>query len=69
MMGGMSQIEREALVREALALDGWLIRCLAEWVGRDLSGIDWESGLPWRIETRIRELLQEINSRLEKCDA
>lgn len=68
MMGGLSQTEREALVREALTLDDWLIRCLAEWVGRDLSGIDWESGLPWRIENRIRESLLEINSRLEKCD-
>lgn len=68
MMGGLSQIEREALVREALALDDWLIRCLAEWVGRDLSGMDWGSGLPWRIEYGIRGLLLEIKSRLEKCD-
>lgn len=61
----LSLASREALVREALGLDDWLVFCLAEWVGRDLSGIDWRSGLPWRIENQIRSMLMEINHRLE----
>ena len=65
-MNRPSQPERERLVREALALDDRLVQCLAEWVGRDLSGIDWQSGrLPWRIENQITGLLKEINQDLE----
>jgi hypothetical protein len=61
-----NQSERERLVREALGLDDRLVWCLAEWVGRDLSGIDWQPGLPWRIENQITGLLKDINHRLEK---
>jgi hypothetical protein len=43
-----------------------LFFCLAEWVGRDLSGVDWSMGLPWRIENQITGLLKEINQDLEK---
>jgi len=53
-------------VREALGLDDRLVWCLAEWVGRDLSGVDWSMGLPWRIENQSTGLLKEVNQRLEK---
>jgi hypothetical protein len=66
MMNRLSQSNREALVRESLGLDDRLVWCLAEWVGRDLSGVDWQLGLPWRIENQITSLLKEINQRLEK---
>jgi hypothetical protein len=62
----LSQSDREALVREALGLDDRLVWCLAEWVGRDLSGVDWSMGLPWRIENQSTGLLKEVNQRLEK---
>jgi hypothetical protein len=61
----LSQSDREALVREALGLDDRLVFCLAEWVGCDLSGVDWSMGLPWRIENQITGLLKEINQDLE----
>lgn len=52
-------------MREALGLDDRLVQGLAEWVGRDLSGVDWSMGLPWRIENQITGLLKEINQDLE----
>lgn len=61
----LSPADREGLVREALGLDARLVWCLAEWVGRDLAGVDWQSGLPWRIESQITSLLRGINHRLE----
>ncbi len=57
---------RDMLVRNALAGNDRLIRHLAEWVGRDLSGYDWLSGLPWRIENEIALMLKGINEILEK---
>ena len=60
-----TQARRQTLVRNALAGNDRLIQCLAEWVGRDLSGYDWQSGLPWRIESEIAFTLKAINRILE----
>jgi hypothetical protein len=64
-MNRPTQARREMLVRSALAGNDRLIQHLAEWVGRDLSGYDWQSGLPWRIESEIAFTLKTINRILE----
>lgn len=64
----LAQQQRERLVREALVANDRLVASLAEWVGRDRSGYDWQCGMPWRIESQIALMLQEINHRLEKCN-
>ncbi len=58
--------QRDELVRNALAINDRLVRHLAQWVGRDLSGYDWQNGLPWRIENEIAVMLKGINEILEK---
>lgn len=64
-MNRPDQAKRERLVREVLAGNDRLVLCLAEWVGRDLSGYDWQCGLPWRIENEIALMLKGINGILE----
>ena len=64
-MGSPAQAQRDNLVRSALAANDRLVRHLAEWAGRDLSGYDWQSGLPWRIENAIARMLKGINEILE----
>ena len=61
-----AQAERDKLVRAALASNDRLVRHLAEWACRDLSGYDWQNGLPWRIENAIALMLKGINGILEK---
>ena len=61
-----AQAQRDNLVRSALAANDRLVRHLAEWAGRDLSGYDWQNGLPWRIENEIALMLKRINEILEK---
>ena len=61
-----AQAQRDNLVRAALAGNDRLVRHLAEWVGRELSGYDWQNGLPWRIENEIALMLKGINAILEK---
>ncbi|NNM65782.1 MAG: hypothetical protein HKL99_14465 [Burkholderiales bacterium] len=61
-----AQAQRDELVRNALARDDRLVRHLADWIGRDLSGYDRQNGLPWRIESEIALMLNGINELLEK---
>lgn len=56
-----TQAQREALVRQSLVQDDRLVRLLAEWVGRDLSGYDWQDSIPWRIEREITVFIQSVN--------
>ena len=65
-MGSPAQAQRDNLVRSALAANDRLVRHLAEWAGRDLSGYDWLNGLLWRIENEIALMLKGINEILEK---
>ncbi|MHB1668667.1 MAG: hypothetical protein ACYCSR_08970 [Thiomonas sp.] len=67
-MRALTQALREALVREALAADDRLVRLLAEWVGRDLSGYAWQDSIPWRIERGITAFIQSVN-RLVKQES
>ncbi|SCC93530.1 hypothetical protein THIX_60745 [Thiomonas sp. X19] len=56
-----TQAQREALVRQSLVQDDRLVRLLAEWVGRNLSGYDWQDSIPWRIEREISVFIQRVN--------
>ena len=64
-----AQAERDKLVRAALAGNDRLVRHLAEWAGHDLSGYDWQNGLPWRIENEIALMLKGINVILKTMTA
>jgi hypothetical protein len=65
-MRALTQALREALVREALAADDRLVRLLAEWVGRDLSGYAWQDSIPWRIENEIVVFIRTVNRLLKQ---